>query len=39
VRPGELISLLATVGLDVKESGEVGYRSLQFALAIAPSAV
>jgi ubiquinone/menaquinone biosynthesis C-methylase UbiE len=38
VKLDDIVALLGTAGLEVKESGAVGFRSLQFALAIAPGA-
>ena len=36
VKLDDIVALLGAAGLDVKESGPVGFRSLQFALATAP---
>jgi ubiquinone/menaquinone biosynthesis C-methylase UbiE len=38
VKLDDIVALLGAAGLAVKESGAVGFRSLQFALAIAPGA-
>jgi hypothetical protein len=38
VKLDDIVALLGMAGLEVKESGAVGFRSLQFALAIAPGA-
>lgn len=36
VSPDDIVALLAAAGFDVKESGAVGFRSLQYVLATAP---
>lgn len=37
VKLDDIVAMLEAAGLTVSESGELGYRNLQFALAIAPS--
>jgi hypothetical protein len=36
VKLDDIVALLGAAGLQVKESGAVGFRSLQYALATAP---
>ena len=36
VKLDDIVALLGAAGLDVKESGAVGFRSLQYAMAMAP---